>query len=231
MIDKSKNIVFLQNVSKIYKTNGKASTGVCNINFSADKGELVLILGPSGSGKTTLLTLIAGLLEPSEGKVFLFGKEMNNYNEKELQKLRAESIGFIFQNFFLIDSLNACQNIEIVVRFKTKSRREAKDTVNKLLRDFRLEHLALKLPNSMSQGEKQRIAVARAVSNDAELILADEPTASLEMNQGIEIIELLHSYAKIKNKCVIIVSHDLRLKNYADRIVYLEEGIQVWDTL
>ncbi|HSR18989.1 MAG TPA: ABC transporter ATP-binding protein [Ignavibacteriaceae bacterium] len=224
MKGEAENVVLLNNVSKIYKTSGQSSTGVNNINFFAKKGELVLLLGPSGSGKTTLLTLIAGLLKPSQGKVFLFGKEIESYNEKELQKIRAGKIGFIFQTFLLIDALTARQNIEIVIRFILKSRKTAKEISDKILKDLSIEHLSEKLPALMSQGEKQRIAVARAIANDADLILADEPTASLEVNQGIEIIKLLHSYAKNRNKCVIVVSHDLRLKNYADRIIYLEEG-------
>ena len=223
MKDESGNIILLQNVSKLYKINEHTSIGVKDIDFQAKAGELVLLLGPSGSGKTTLLTLIAGLLRPSEGSIKLFRNPIESYSKSELQKLRAQKIGFIFQTFLLIDALTSSQNIELVMKFNSKPKREARKTSTALLKDLRIEYLADKLPSSMSQGEKQRVAVARAVANNAELILADEPTASLDTENGSIIIELLSSFAR-NNKCVIVASHDLRLKKYADRIIYLENG-------
>ena len=224
MKDENENIVSIRNVSKSYKINEHSSVGVKDINFEAKPGELVLFLGPSGSGKTTLLTLIAGLLQPSEGKISLFKKQIDSYSSAELQRLRAEKIGFIFQTFLLIDALTALQNIELVLRFAFKSKREAKRIAANLLKELEIEYLADKLPTTMSQGEKQRVAVARAIANNAELILADEPTASLDGANGLIIIELLRNYAAKNNKCVIVVSHDLRLKEYADRIIKLEDG-------
>ncbi|MDT3696001.1 MAG: ABC transporter ATP-binding protein [Ignavibacterium sp.] len=224
MKDENENIVSLQNVSKSYRINEHSSVGVTDITFEAKHGELVLFLGPSGSGKTTLLTLIAGLLKPSNGIINLFHKPIESYSVSELQKLRAERLGFIFQTFLLIDSLTALQNVELVLKFASKSKREARRIAENIFRELNIEYLADKLPTAMSQGEKQRAAVARAIANNAELILADEPTASLDTENGSIIIELLNAYAKIKNKCVIVVSHDLRLKEYADRIIYLEDG-------
>jgi putative ABC transport system ATP-binding protein len=224
MKDELRYIVSIKNVSKSYKVNEHSTSAVSNINFEATTGELVLVLGPSGSGKTTLLTLIAGLLSPSEGSISLFQKKIEEYSSVELQKLRAEKIGFIFQTFLLIDALNALQNIELVLKFASKTKREAKIIANSLLKELQIEYLADKLPISMSQGEKQRVAAARAIANRADLILADEPTASLDAANGLIIIELLHNYATKNNKCVIVVSHDLRLKEYADRIIYLEDG-------
>jgi putative ABC transport system ATP-binding protein len=224
MKDELRNIVSIKNVSKSYKVNEHSTSAVSNINFEATTGELVLVLGPSGSGKTTLLTLIAGLLSPSEGSISLFQKNIEEYSSVELQKLRAEKIGFICQTFLLIDALNALQNIELVLKFASKSKREAKIIANNLFKELQIEYLSDKLPISMSQGEKQRVAVARAIANNADLILADEPTASLDAANGLIIIELLHNYATKNNKCVIVVSHDLRLKEYADRIIYLEDG-------
>lgn len=224
MKDENENIVSIRNVSKSYKINEHSSVGVKDINFEAKPGELVLFLGPSGSGKTTLLTLIAGLLQPSEGKISLFKKQIDSYSSAELQRLRAKKIGFIFQTFLLIDALTALQNIELVLRFAFKSKKEAKRIAANLLKELEIDYLADKLPTTMSQGEKQRVAVARAIANNAELILADEPTASLDGANGLIIIELLHNYAAKNNKCVIVVSHDLRLKEYADRIIKLEDG-------
>lgn len=223
MKDENRNIVSLRNVSKTYKINEHVSIGVKDVNFSARQGELVLLLGPSGSGKTTLLTLIAGLLKPSEGSISLFQKPIESYSVADLQSLRAERIGFIFQTFLLIDALTSSQNIELVVKFNQKSKKEARRIAETLLKELNIEYLADKLPATMSQGEKQRVAVARAVANNAELILADEPTASLDTENGSTIIELLSSFAR-DNKCVIVASHDLRLKKFADRIVYLDNG-------
>ncbi|HMS34468.1 MAG TPA: ABC transporter ATP-binding protein [Ignavibacteria bacterium] len=226
MKDELENIILLQDVSKIYRINEHTSWGVKDIDFQAKPGELVLLLGPSGSGKTTLLTLIAGLLRPSEGNIRLFGNPIESYTNAELQSLRASKIGFIFQTFLLIDSLTSSQNIELVMKFNSKPKREARKTARALLKDLRIEYLADKLPSAMSQGEKQRVAVARAVANNAELILADEPTASLDTESGSIIIELLSSFAR-NNKCVIVASHDLRLKKYADRIINLENGMVI----
>lgn len=224
MKDEIRNIISLDNVSKLYRIDDHSTVGVKNINFQAKRGELVLFLGPSGSGKTTLLTLIAGLLQPSSGKISLFDKEINSYSKVELQKLRAERIGFIFQTFFLIDALTALENIELILKFNSKLKSDSRKIALKFLKEFGVEHLADKLPPTMSQGEKQRVAVARALSNNPELILADEPTASLDTANGSEIIALLSSYSKKNNKCVVVVSHDLRIKDYSDRIIFMEDG-------
>ena len=223
MKDDNRNIVSLRGVNKTYRINEHVSFGVKDINFDARPGELVLLLGPSGSGKTTLLTLIAGLLKPSEGSISLFQKPIESYSVADLQSLRADRIGFIFQTFLLIDALTSSQNIELVVKFNQKSKKEARRIAETLLKELNIEYLADKLPATMSQGEKQRVAVARAVANNAELILADEPTASLDTENGSIIIELLSSFAR-DNKCVIVASHDLRLKKFADRIVFLDNG-------
>lgn len=224
MKDENRNIISVKNVSKSYKINDHSTVGVNKINFDAKPGELVLFLGPSGSGKTTLLTLIAGLLQPSEGSINLFQKQITDYSSVELQNLRANRIGFIFQTFLLIDALTALQNIELVLLFASKSKRQAKIIARNILKNLNIEYLSDKLPDTMSQGEKQRVAVARAIANNADLILADEPTASLDATNSLIIIELLHHYASRSNKCVIVVSHDLHLKNFADRIIYLEDG-------
>jgi len=217
--------VKLFNVSKIYGYNGNNTVGVKNISLKAKYGELLLIIGPSGSGKTTLLTLIAGLVKPNDGIVNLLNTNIEDYTKKELQKVRAEKIGFVFQNFLLIDSLTVMQNVGLVLRFSNHKRNDIHNLSYKILTDLNIMYLASKFPFTLSQGEKQRVAVARAIANNPALILADEPTASLESSQGFQIIELLHKYAKTQNKCVIVVSHDLRLKDFADRILIIENGI------
>ncbi|VAX24546.1 hypothetical protein MNBD_IGNAVI01-3096 [hydrothermal vent metagenome] len=133
-------------------------------------------------------------------------------------------LGFIFQNFLLIEGLTVLENICLNLKFARKSKKESKDIAYDYLEKFGIRDLAEKFPNSLSHGEKQRVAIIRALCNDARIILADEPTASLESNQGFQIIELLHSLAKNENKCIIVVSHDLRIKKFADRIVKIEDG-------
>ncbi|NIM91629.1 MAG: ATP-binding cassette domain-containing protein [Candidatus Aminicenantes bacterium] len=220
-----KYVVRLSEVSKIFGSDEHKTVALQNVSCEASAGELVLLLGPSGSGKTTLLTLIAGLLRPSSGTISLFGKNIESYSAKMLQQIRAMRIGFIFQTFLLIDSLTVQENVGVVLRFNGKTRREAHRHAFRLLEQFRIEHLAKKFPRTLSQGEKQRVAVARAIANEGDLIIADEPTGCLESKQGFEIIQLLKTYSKDQNRCVIVGSHDLRIEEFADRILRLEDGI------
>jgi len=213
------------NVSKSFAYNGHSATVINNISLSVRKGELLLLLGPSGSGKTTLLTIMAGLLPPSDGAIYLFGKNIMEYLPKELQKLRAGRIGFIFQTFHLIDAYPAVDNIALSGRFAGMSSQSAAQKAGEILRRLKIEYLADKLPFNLSQGEKQRVAVARAFINKPDIILADEPTASLESCQGIDVIRLLHEYTRLENKSVVVVSHDRRICGYADRILCLQDGI------
>jgi len=217
-------VVRLEKVTKIFDGSGPPTTAVRDVTFEARRGEMVLLLGPSGSGKTTLLTIIAGLAKPTSGSVALFGKSVGEYSAAELQALRAERIGFIFQTFLLIDSLTASENIEIVLRFCRKRRAERVRKTRALLGELGIEHLAGRFPRFMSQGEKQRVAIARAVANDAQLLIADEPTGSLETRQAVGIMGLLHAQAKTRGTTVIVASHDLRLEEYADRTLHLQDG-------
>jgi putative ABC transport system ATP-binding protein len=218
-------IVRLDGVTKVFNGSGHPTAAVRGVSLEARRGETLLLMGPSGSGKTTLLTLIAGLVRPTSGRVSLFGRGIEEYSARELQTLRAGRIGFIFQTFLLIDSLTAAENVEIVLRFGRKRRTERAARTRELLRELGLEHLAGRFPAVMSQGEKQRVAIARALANDAELIIADEPTGSLETRQALGIIGLLHEQAVRRNTALIVASHDLRLKDYADRTLYLRDGI------
>jgi putative ABC transport system ATP-binding protein len=218
-------VVRLEQVTKVFNGSGHPTTAVRDVSLEARRGETVLLMGPSGSGKTTLLTLIAGLARPTSGRVTLFGRGIEEFSARELQSLRARRIGFIFQTFLLIDALTAAENIEIVLRFGLMRRAERAAKTRALLRELGVEHLASRFPGGLSQGEKQRVAIARALANDAELIIADEPTGSLETRQAVGIIELLHEQAKRRNTAVIVASHDLRLKDYADRTLRLQDGM------
>lgn len=224
-VDMSGPVIRLEKVTKIFDGSGHPTTAVRNVSLEARRGEMVLLLGPSGSGKTTLLTIIAGLAKPTSGSISLFGKSVEEYSATELQSLRAEKIGFVFQTFLLIDSLTAKENIEIVLRFTGKRRADRAGKTRALLGELGIEHLADRFPRAMSQGEKQRVAIARAIANDAELLIADEPTGSLETRQAVDIIALLHGQAERRNTTVIVASHDLRLKEFADRTLRLQDGM------
>jgi putative ABC transport system ATP-binding protein len=216
--------VILDNVSKKYPYNGNQLSVVKNVSINIREGELLLLLGPSGSGKTTLLTIIAGLLPPSDGEVYIFGKDVKNYTRKELQKVRASKIGFVFQTFNLIDSLTSIDNISLCGRFAGKLKSDTKKKAKQILDELNITYLADKYPSNLSQGEKQRVAVARAFINQPDLILADEPTASLATDQGLDIIRLLYDYSKRQCKSVVVVSHDRRMCRYADRILNVQDG-------
>jgi putative ABC transport system ATP-binding protein len=218
-------VIRLDKVTKVFNGSGHPTTAVREVSLEARRGEMVLLLGPSGSGKTTLLTLVAGLARPTSGSVSLFGRSVDEYSAAELQSLRAQRIGFVFQTFLLIDSLTAAENIEIVLRFNGERRADRARKTRALLGELGIEHLAARFPRAMSQGEKQRVAVARAVANDAELLIADEPTGSLETRQAIDIVRLLHDQAKTRNTAVIVASHDLRLEEFADRTLRLRDGM------
>ena len=218
-------VVSLVDVTKSYGCYGRETVALKNVSFRAHAGELILILGPSGSGKTTLLTLLAGLQSPTEGLVYIFGRLVNEYSSRELQRLRAVRIGFIFQTFNLIDSLAVLDNVMLVMKFGGLRGKEAYTRAMDFLDRFEMKQLSKASPRTLSQGEKQRVAVARALANGAPLIIADEPTGSLATKQGMGIVGLLKNSVNQENRCVIIASHDERIADYADRVLYLGDGI------
>ena len=221
---KPANPVELRNVTKTYASNGTTTSAVHGGAFKASRGRLILVLGPSGSGKTTLLGLMAGFLAPDEGDVTLFGREISELSETDRQRLRAERLGFVFQSFRLIDALTVWQNVEQVLRFNRVSRRSRERKIRPVLDDLGILHLSDRLPPSLSQGEKQRVAIARAIVHSPSLILADEPTANLESRQGAEVILLLRRQTRRNGGCVIVASHDLRIKDLADEVYWIEDG-------
>jgi len=215
----------LVEVTKIFSRSGKETMALNNVSFSVNPGELVLLLGPSGSGKTTLLTLLAGFQEPSKGEAYIFGKRVQDYSLASLQKLRASRMGFIFQNFCLLDSLNVFDNIMLVMQFAGIPKKAAHIHAKACLERFGVGHLSHAFPQTLSQGEKQRVAVARAIANGAQLIIADEPTGSLATLQGMMIVEFLHNSVVKDGLSVVIASHDERISKYASRVDRLQDGI------
>jgi len=215
----------LAGVSKIFSRSGNETIALNNVSFKVNSGELVLLLGPSGSGKTTMLTLLAGLQKPTIGEVYIFGKKVQDYSPSALQKLRASHMGFIFQTFCLIDSLRVLDNVTLVMKFAGIPEKKARMHATECLERFGVGHLVNEFPGTLSQGEKQRVAVARAIANGARMIIADEPTGSLATQQGMMIVEFLHNSAKKDGLSVVIASHDERISSYADREYHLRDGI------
>lgn len=217
-------IAKLSGVTKTFHSATQESVVLNKINFEAKAGELVLLLGPSGSGKSTFLTILAGLQSPSSGEVWLFGKELQGYSEVELQELRAARIGFVFQTFHLIDALNGLENVQLVMKFTKTISHISRSRAEDLLERLGIGYLRDAYPKTMSQGEKQRVAVARALANNASLIIADEPTGSLSTEQGMDIVKLLQEMTRSEKRCIVIASHDQRISKYADRVFHLEDG-------
>jgi putative ABC transport system ATP-binding protein len=217
----------LVKVTKIFSRSGKETVALNNVSFKVNRGELVLLLGPSGSGKTTLLTLLAGLQEPSKGEAYIFGKRVQDYSANALQKLRASRMGFIFQNFCLLDTLRVLDNVMLVMQFAGITKKSARKHAAEYLERFGVGHLSHAFPHTLSQGEKQRVAVARALANGAQLIIADEPTGSLATLQGMAIVEFLHNSVVKDGLSVVIASHDERISRYADRVDTLQDGILI----
>lgn len=194
-----------------------------DINFSADKGEFVLILGPSGSGKSTFLTIAGNILSPSSGSVLINGKEIATYSNKEREQLRLEQIGFVLQAHNLVPYLTLKEQFELVDRVKKTGNLSSAD-LERLLAHLEIAELKDKYPNELSGGQSQRAAIARALYTDPEIILADEPTAALDSQRVKKVGTILQVLAKQQNKAVITVTHDLRLIEQADKIYELTDG-------
>ena len=217
----------VRDVSVWYGSKGTRTAALRNVSLDFVPGELTLVMGPSGSGKTTLLSLLGCLRTPDEGSVIVEGKEVNRLKERERTRLRTR-IGFVFQAFRLFHSLPAIENVMIAAEISS-GRRDKMQAARQLLADMGLQNkLGLK-PDELSGGEKQRVAIARALLSDPPIILADEPTASLDFQAGRNISEILRKLAAEQNRTVVVVSHDQRWTAFSDRIVQLEDGRVVDD--
>jgi putative ABC transport system ATP-binding protein len=194
------------------------------IDLTIKMGDIQLLMGPSGSGKTTLLSILGGILTPTAGQVFLLGQEITGLPRRELARFRLRNIGFIFQGFNLFPALTAAENIEAALNLKGFKGKDARQQALKLLEQVGLADKTQSLPNDLSGGQKQRIAIARSLAGKPRLILADEPTAALDSQRGRAVIELLRSLAKEEGCTVVMVTHDSRIMDIADRVVYVEDG-------
>jgi putative ABC transport system ATP-binding protein len=213
---------------KLYKTYHEGSITVAavkDVSVFIEKGEMIAIMGPSGSGKTTLISMLGCILKPTSGNIFINGLDITSLSEKKLPEIRSRYIGFVFQAFNLFPSLTAIQNVEIALNLKNIKGKKAKDKAFYLLEKVGLKDRIGFLPRDLSGGQKQRVSIARAIAGNPALILADEPTGNLDSKSGHEVICIMRELSRENKSAVIIVTHDSRISDVVDRVLYLEDGI------
>ena len=220
---KQTTIIELKNVAKHYEMGHNIVKALDGINVKINKGEFVIILGPSGSGKSTMMNMVGALDLPTKGDVYLDGKNISHFDESDLAQIRGSKIGFVFQTFNLIPTLTSAENISLPMMFKGIKSEEKKERTDKILKHMHLTHREDHLPNELSGGERQRVAIGRALANDPEIILADEPTGNLDSKTGLEIMKLFSDLNK-KGKTIIVVTHNLNLVKYASKVLKIRDG-------
>ena len=216
------SILDLQNVSKTYQSGSRKLTVLDQVTFSIQAGETIAIVGPSGSGKTTLLGLCAGLDSSSTGSVVLNGEFLEKLNEDQRAAVRSRDVGFIFQNFQLLPTLTALENV--MVPLELKKRKDAKEKAMELLEKVGLKDRATHYPTQLSGGEQQRVSIARAFANAPKILFADEPTGNLDTETGAMIENLIFDLNKEQGTTLVLVTHDLELAAKTQRIVHIKGG-------
>lgn len=216
-------VIELKNVKKIYGKGDAQVIALQDINFVANKGEVVLIMGPSGAGKSTFLTIAGSLQKPTSGEVIIDGDDIGNLSAKKSNALRLTKIGFVLQAYNLVPFLTVEEQFVLVDKVK-KQNNLSKDELDKLLKQLGITKLLKKYPGELSGGQQQRAAIARALYANPEILLADEPTASLDTENVEEVGQLFKDLAKKRNKAVMLVTHDPRLEKYADHIYEMMDG-------
>ena len=217
-------IIKLENVEKSYILAKNEVPILKGINLDIKRGEFLAIMGPSGSGKSTTMNMIGSLDIPTRGTIYLDNKDISKLDESELAQLRGQKIGFIFQNFNLLPSLSALQNVTLPLTFQGIQRNEATRRAKEELEKVKLGHRLTHKPSELSGGERQRVAIARALVTNSEVILADEPTGNLDSKTGEEIMELLKTLNEQHNKTVVIITHDPNIASRAKRVVKIQDG-------
>jgi len=214
------NVLELKNIIKNYPDGQQVNEVLKDISFNVKKGEFAAIVGPSGAGKSTLLTIMGALLTPSSGTVLLNNQDISHLSKKKQTALRLNQIGFIFQNSDLIPYLKISEQLQFIQKLSNKKPADAKAILNKL----GLSHRLNSYPNVLSGGEKQRVAIARAFINQPDLILADEPTASLDSKRGREVVQIIQKTVHEQDKAAVMVTHDERVLDLVDSIWQIEDG-------
>ena len=224
MSGKPEYVVVAEDLHKYYQLRGEVVKALRGVNLKIKYGEYISILGPSGSGKTTLFNMIGGLDKPTQGRVILDGRDLASLNPRQLAWVRCHRIGYIFQTFNLIPVLTALDNVMVPMIFAGVSRREREEKAKKLLERVGLGERLYHRPTELSGGQQQRVAIARALANDPAIILADEPTGNLDLQTGLRIVQLLKELNVERGVTVISATHDLKMIDVSDRIVWIRDG-------
>ncbi|WP_242242073.1 ABC transporter ATP-binding protein [Bacillus cereus group sp. BfR-BA-01309] len=218
------SLLKLDKVSKVYGEGNTEVTALHPMSLDVKAGEFIGIVGPSGSGKSTLLSIAGALLSPSKGDIYIREKNITKLSEKEMTDIRLKKIGFIFQFANLVPYLNVKEQLLYIAKLKKDNKQESEKRVDHLLAAFGLGERKKHYPNQLSGGEKQRVAIARAFMNNPDLILADEPTASLDSKRAREVVEMMKREVKESQKAAIMITHDERMLDVCDRILTLRDG-------
>ncbi len=219
------NVIELRDLQRYYKLGAETVKALDGVDLEIRRGEYVSIVGPSGSGKTTLFNQVGGLDKPTKGSVFIDGVDISQLDAYELAWLRCRKIGYIFQSFNLIQVLTALENVSLPTVFAGTPHDEGLKKAEKLLDQVGLGERLHHRPTELSAGQQQRVAIARALANDPAIILADEPTGNLDLNTGMEIIDLLHGLNKMRGLTLVAATHDLKMIKASDRIVWMRDGV------
>lgn len=220
------SIIELRNVHKMYRTKEIETIALENVNLSVDKGEFLSVMGPSGCGKSTLLNIIGLLDIPNQGHIYINGQDTSQLNDKEAAGFRNKTVGFIFQSFHLIPSLNVLDNVQLPLLYRSGSGINKTARAKEVLEKVGLSHRMKHFPTQLSGGQSQRVAIARAIIAQPEIILADEPTGNLDSKMGMEIIELLFDLNR-EGSTIVMVTHDEHIAKQTKRIVRFFDGRQV----
>lgn len=218
------SLLRLDQVSKVYGEGDTAVTALHPITLDLKAGEFIGIVGPSGSGKSTLLSIAGALLSPSKGSIYVSGQDITSLSEKEMTEVRLKRIGFIFQFANLVPFLTVKEQLLYVAKLKGEDKSTADEYASKLLKTFGLAHRMNHYPKQLSGGEKQRVAIARAFMNNPDLILADEPTASLDSKRAREVVEMMKYEVKKNRKAAVMITHDEKVLDVCDRVLTLRDG-------
>lgn len=220
-------VLELNNVKKTFGSGHKQVEALKETNFLAEQGELIAVIGPSGSGKSTFLTIAGGLLSPTDGEILINNENLAQLNEKQRSKIRLKEIGFILQESNLVPFLTVDKQLNLLDKVKKGNMK--KDQREKLYEDLGIGDLRNKFPSDLSGGERQRVAIAKAIYSNPSIILADEPTASLDSDRAYEVMELLQRETKNKKTTTIVVTHDTRLISYCDKVYRMTDGVLALD--
>ncbi|MBM7364487.1 ABC transporter ATP-binding protein [Priestia taiwanensis] len=222
-----KEKLVLENVQKVYGQGENAVTALHNVSLRVKEGEFVAVVGPSGSGKSTFLSIAGALLSPTSGRIFINEEDVTNLSSKQLQQARLHHIGFVFQSSNLVPYLSVIDQLLLIPKLAGTETAQVEEKAKGLLTRLGLRDRMNHYPEKLSGGERQRVAIARAFMNDPEIILADEPTASLDSKRGRDVAAMLAHEVKSRGKAAVMVTHDERILDLCDRIVYMKDGTLV----